>query len=459
MISMTGTTESVIFCFGANHRSADISLREKLFAGEDVILERLPQIKARFGFSELATLSTCNRFEIFGVGSRAHATHPDFVANLTSALLSFDVMGQESAEQVRQAAYSLTGRDAVRHLFSVAASLDSLVIGETQITGQFKRAFAMAEDAQTLGPVLARLGQDALAASKKVRNQTAIGRGRVSIGHAAVELVKKIFNDPATKNFVVIGAGEMAEVTARCVLQYNPKSLHIVNRSLDRARELTGRLQGAKEIQKLQVAPVIHAAALDHLAELIGNADVVICATGAPHHVVTKALVATSKQCKSSRRLHRAQPMLMVDIGMPRNIDPACGYLDDVYLFDIDDLKQVVEGNRQDRLRAVDDATQIIDESVTSYERWLAHMTVAPALQQFNNHLAQLFHREAEKIFGKKISRHEICDEQSDQIYKLLDILASRLTADAGRGLRSLVDEGKGQDAAALLSRIFKENS
>ena len=434
---MSGADDSVIFCFGANHRSADISLREKLFAGEDVIRNRLPTIKNRFGFSELATLSTCNRFEIFGVGSRAVTASPTFSDTLHDAFLSFDAISPEAAAQIRQAAYSLTGRDAVRHLFSVAASLDSLVIGETQITGQFKQALAMADDAKTLGPVLARLGQEALAASKKVRTQTAIGRGRVSIGHAAVELVKKIFNDPATKNFVVIGAGEMAEVTARCLQQHNPKSLRIINRSLDRARALTTRLNCGEP------------ASLDRLVDALETADVIISATGAPHVVVTKAML------NDAVRRRRGRTLLLVDIAMPRNIDPTCSTLHDVYLFDIDDLKQVVEGNLQERLRAAEDAARIIDESVASYERWRAHMTVAPALQHFNGHLDQLFRREAEKTMARN-SFQGLNEDQTKHVWQLLDILASRLTADAGRGLRNMVDEGKGQDAAQLLMRLFR---
>ncbi len=437
---MTASDDSVIFCFGANHRSADITLREKLFASEGVIRDRLPAIKDRFGFSELVTLSTCNRFEIFGVGPRSITEDPAFSDTLHSAFVSFDALGPEAAEQVRQAAYSLTGRDAVRHLFSVAASLDSLVVGETQITGQFKQALAIADDAKTLGPVLSRLGQEALAASKKVRTQTAIGRGRVSIGHAAVELVKKVFNDPTTKNFLVIGAGEMAELTARCIQQHNPKSLGIINRSLDRARALAMRLQGAEP------------RSLDCLADALATADVVISATGAPHTIVTKAMV------KEAIRRRRGRTLLLVDIAMPRDIDPACSSLNDVYLFDIDDLKQVVEGNRQERLRAAEDAARIIDESVAGYEKWLAHMTVAPALQHFNMHLDQLFRKEAEKTLSRN-SFQEFNEEQTGRVWQLLDVLASRLTADAGRGLRKMVDQGTGQDAAELLMRLFRGES
>ena len=437
---MTVSDDSVIFCFGANHRSADISLREKLFAGEDDIRDRLPAIKDRFGFSELVTLSTCNRFEIFGVGPRNITADPAFSDTLHAAFVSFDAVGPEAADQVRQAAYSLTGRDAVRHLFSVAASLDSLVVGETQITGQFKQALAMADDAKTLGPVLTRLGQEALAASKKVRTQTAIGRGRVSIGHAAVELVKKIFSDPTTKNFLVIGAGEMAEVTARCIQQHKPKSLEIINRSLDRARALAMRLQTAEP------------RSLDHLADALATADVVISATGAPHTVVTKAMLT------EAIRRRRGRTLLLVDIAMPRDIDPACSSMNDVYLFDIDDLKQVVEGNRQERLLAAEDAARIIDESVAGYEKWLAHMAVAPALQHFNMHLDQLFRREAERTLSRN-SFQEFNEEQTGRVWQLLDVLASRLTADAGRGLRNMVDQGKGQDAAELLIRLFRGDS
>jgi glutamyl-tRNA reductase len=238
----------------------------------------------------------------------------------------------------------------------------------------------------------------------------------------------------------VIGAGEMAEVTARCIQQHNPKSLGIINRSLDRARALAMRLQGAEPL------------ALDQLADALASADVVISATGAPHTIITKAMV------NEAIRRRRGRTLLLVDIAMPRDIDSACSSLNDVYLFDIDDLKQVVEGNRKERLRAAEDAARIIDESVAGYERWLAHMAVAPALQHFNIHLDQLFRREAQKTLSRD-SFQEFNEEQTGRVWQLLDVLASRLTADAGRGLRNMVDQGKGQDAAELLMRLFRGES
>jgi glutamyl-tRNA reductase len=431
MAETVGQT-GIIFCIGANHRSADISLREKFHAGASQIIERLPAIMKQFGFSELATLSTCNRFEMFGVAS----AHHDFSRSLHEAFVAFDMLGRDTAEQARRACYALTGNDAVRHLFSVAASLDSLVVGETQITGQFKQALTMAEQARTIGPLLTRLGQEALSASKKVRTRTAIGRGSVSIGHAAVDLVRKIFDDPAKRNFVIVGAGEMAEVTARCVQQHSPASIQIINRSLDRARALTARLQTGV------------AASMDQLESILHDADVVISATGAPGHVITKSAVA------AVTRKRKGRPLLLVDIALPRDIDPGCGDIADVFLFDIDDLRQVIDNNRLDRMRAAEDAAAIIDESVAAWDRWLAHMTVAPALQHFNSHVDSVFRREASKTLSRAAFAG-ITDEQATHLWNLLDILASRLTANAGRGLRKLVDEGKGHDAAGLLMGLF----
>ncbi|NDE16553.1 glutamyl-tRNA reductase [bacterium] len=427
-----GTNCGTIFCVGANHRSADIALREKFHAVSGRIVERLPAIQQQFGFAELATLSTCNRFEIFGVTSACH----DFNGTLHEAFVAFDMLDNDAAQMARHAAYALTGRDAVRHLFSVAASLDSLVVGETQITGQFKQALELAEQAKTLGPVLKRLGQEALAASKKVRTRTAIGRGRVSIGHAAVDLVRRIFNDPATKNFVIIGAGEMAEVAARCVRQHQPASVLIINRTLDRARALADRLNTGA------------AASTDQLEASLRTADVVISATGAPGQIVMKDMLAPLIRARKGR------PLLMVDIALPRDIDPRCGALDDVFLFDIDDLKQVIDSNRQDRMRAAGEAAAIIDESVAAWERWFSHMTVAPALRQFNVHVDRMFRREAGKTFSRA-ALSTLTEDQAAHIWQLLDVLAARLTADAGRGLRDLVDEGKGHEAAAILTKLF----
>lgn len=443
MMNTPATTNGgMIFCFGANHRSADIALREKLFAGEDQILARLPVIKEQFGFAELATLSTCNRFEIFGV---TQADAPCVDDTFHDAFVAFDLLQHDTATRLRGASYALTGRDAVRHLFSVASSLDSLVVGETQITGQFKQALAIAEQARTIGPVLKRLGQDALATSKKVRTRTAIGRGRVSIGHASVELVKKIFNDPASRNFVIIGAGEMAEVTARCVLQYNPRSLTIVNRGLDRARDLRARILDSEP------GKMVHIASLDQIDRVLDTADIVISATGSTGTIISRDHLA------SVLRGRKRRPLLMVDIALPRDIDPACGTLDEVFLFDIDDLRQVVDANRRDREAAAGEASLIIEESVTAYERWLAHMTVAPALSHFNSHIDQLFRREAARTLTRA-GVNAFDEHQQALILQLLDVLASRLTADAGRGLKDLVNEGRGHDAAQLLTRLFTKH-
>ncbi|MEY4630887.1 MAG: glutamyl-tRNA reductase [Pseudomonadota bacterium] len=431
---MSTAIEPVIFCFGANHRSADIALREKLHADEAAIRERLPRIRDEFGFMELASLSTCNRFEIFGVGSPSLTSEPALNELLHRALVSFDMLDQEAAARVKQAAYSLTGREAVRHLFSVAASLDSLVVGETQITGQFKQAIAIAQQAQTLGPFLNRLGQDALSASKKVRARTGIGRGRVSIGNAAVDLARKVFEDPTRRRFGIIGAGEMGEVTAKCVAAQKPRELMILNRRVERARDLAASIEGATS------------ASLDQLDHALAACDVLIVTTGASHPVVTQSMV------KNALRQRRGKTLLLIDISLPRNIDPVCGTLDDVYLFDIDDLKQVVDATRAEREKAAEDAARIIDDSVIEYERWLLHMTLAPALKQFNDHVTGLFHREADRKFAGKTFN----EDQENHLRDLLDILASRLTADAGRGLKQLLEQGAGREGASLLTRLFR---
>lgn len=426
-----------VFCFGANHKTAGIALREKIFACENQIIERLPAVKNQFGLNELAVLSTCNRFEIFGTCSLELARSENFSTILCHAMQALDSINMAVLEDLKKVAYTLHGNDAVRHLLAVASSLDSLVVGETQITGQFKESLALAALAGTSGPILTRLGQEALATAKKVRTKTAIGRGRISISHAAVDLVGRIFRNPSEQNFVVLGAGEMAEVAARYITQKKPKSLTIVNRSTERAKSL---------IKKLGCG---NFGGFEWLPEYLQSADIVISATASPTHVVSEKMIRDAMRVKG-----RGSRLLLVDIALPRDIAPACGDHDDVFLFDIDDLQQVVAEGREARLAAAQQAAEIIDRATDNWSRWLSHMTVAPTIQSIQSYIDASIRREALKTLSSD-PLLSMLPEQKERLWKLFDIITSRLTSGVGRGLRQLADEGKGETAIEIIERIF----
>jgi len=407
--------EPVFFLLGANHVTAPMAVRELLYINEDSLAAFLPQVRRRFGLLELVALSTCNRFELMGVAPAS----PDLTAQLHDAFFALHrhhgtLHQTYSDDDLRQSLYLHFGTDAVRHLYRVAASLDSLVLGETQITGQFKDALALATRLETLGPTVRRIGQEALATAKKVRNQTAIGKKHVSIGHAALDLAKKVFGDLSAHKFLVVGAGEMATVTAKYVMDYKPRGLYIANRSAANARKLTEQL-GAGEIFGMEELPA-----------LLLAADVVISATSAPGIVLD---LATLQRAHAARR---GRPLILLDIAMPRDIDPAAGQLEDVYLFDIDDLQQVTAANLEERRKAAEEAEVFINRGVEQFEAWQRTSDIKPMLAAFRTYLEQLTQREGAKTLSKEIFK-DLSAKQMEALQGLLSAVASKISADAAR--------------------------
>lgn len=436
---MAESNRPLVFLLGANHKSAAMELRERLFIAPEELQVLLPRVKETFGFLELAALSTCNRFELFGVAP-ADAGAP---ASLYEAYLALQ-RGEAGSravetEEVRRSLYLHLGTDAITHVYRVAASLDSLVLGETQITGQFKDALALAAEARTLGPTLTRLGQEALATAKKVRTQTTIGKGHVSISHAAIELAQRVFGDLSEHRILVIGAGEMSQVAAKYVQSYSPKALFVANRTTERALKLTQELGFGD------------AFGLSELPRLLTLADVVISCTAAP------GLVIEAEAVKRARAQRRGRPMIFIDIALPRDVDPACGKLEDVYLFDIDDLKQVVDANFEERQRAATEAEALVGKGVSQFSAWLGTLAVKPALAGFRRYLDELIQREAAKTLSRDHFR-ELSAKQRESLTQLFEAIASKVSGDAGKAVRNPPDGYFADQLADALQKLFRED-
>ncbi len=406
--------QPMIFLLGTSHRSAPVELRERLYALEDELTLILPTIRDRFGLHEVAALSTCNRFELYGVVEGRH----ELAHHLTEAYLELHKARSTSAglpeDEVRRALYLHLDEDAARHVYRVASSLDSLVLGETQITGQFKDAMALAQRVKTMGPMLSRLTQDALATAKKVRTQTAIGKKNVSISHAAIELAQRVFGELGKHAFLIVGAGEMANVAAKYIMSYKPKALYVANRTVEKARELV-REVGFGE-----------ATSIDELPELLTRADIVLSSTASPTEVISADMV---RRAKASRR---GRPMILLDIAMPRDIDPECGKLEDVYLFDIDDLKQVVGQNYEERRKAAEEAEVLIERGLVDFAAWRRTLAVKPALAGFRGYLDQLIEKEAQKTLGKDAFK-ELTPKQREALAALFAAVSARISGDASQ--------------------------
>ena len=288
-----------------------------------------------------------------------------------------------------------------------------LVVGETQITGQFKDALQIATATKCLGPTLGRLGQVALGTAKKVRSQTAIGEKHVSISHAAIDLATTVFDNLTEHTFLLIGAGEMSQIAARHIKNYHPKALFVANRTLSRASELT------KDVG------IGTAHSLEELPELLIDADIVISSTAAPNLVIGAA------DLKAVQR-RRSRPLFLVDIALPRDIDPNCGDLDDVYLFDIDDLQQVVDRNKSARRAAAEQGLAFVEQSLSTFKTWLAQEDSRPVLREFRIYLENLAEREMAKTMGRN-ELAKLAPQERQAMEKMVKSIVNKVCSDVGR--------------------------
>ncbi|WP_297058077.1 glutamyl-tRNA reductase [Thermosulfurimonas sp.] len=365
---MEGGLRERLLLVGLNHRTAPVEVRER-FALEkkgthplDILRQELPQA------SEAYFLSTCNRVEFLLVTEEVEET----LAGLK------DLLARETGlprSQFEPHLYVLRDREAVRHLFRVAAGLDSMVLGEPQILGQVKEAYREAARRRTTGPILNRLLHRTFSVAKRVRTETGIGSYAVSVSYAAVELAKKIFGSLRGKKALLVGAGEMAELAAQHLLSAGVEKMLVANRTFSRAVELAERFRG-------------EAYSLEELPECLLEADIVISSTGAPGYVITRETV------KPLLRKRRLRPLFFIDIAVPRDIEPAVNELENVYVFDIDDLKQVVEENLGRRRKEARRADRIIEEEVLKFERWLRELEVYPTIKALREKAEEIRRRE-----------------------------------------------------------------
>ncbi len=429
----------VLFCVGTNHESAGLDFRETLFLSHEDIDAALPQVVKKHHIQEIMVLSTCNRLELYGVLHRSEVK----ADHLLEIFIDLQELSPHPKEDLKndiiKHSYRLINHEAVQHAFSVASGLDSLVLGETQITGQFKEATRLAVDKGTIGPILKRLSQEAFSSSKKVRTQTDISKRPVSISHAAIDLANRIYGHIKDYRVLIIGAGEMAEVAAKYALKYNPKSLSIINRTLKNAQNLVQNLGAG------------NAYAWEDLHELLPTCDVLISSTSANEFILSKEIVERSQTIRDNR------PTFIIDIALPRDIDPKCAELDDVFLFDIDDLKQVVGENFEERRKAAEIGKSIIIENSSTFINWMNGLNLKPALSGFRQYLTDLFTKEKARSLAKG-PLSELTEEQMMALDNMIKSITNKLSGDAGRGVRNPPDGYFPEDMADALKLLFPNN-
>ena len=336
---------------GLSHRTAPVEVRERLAVAPQDLQRELRGIAADAGFEEALLISTCNRVELY-----ATSANPLEAARGAKETLSKRLADAASEDVL----YQERGVDVVRHVFRVASSLDSLVVGEPQILGQVKEAFDAANEAGTVGTLLGRCFTQAFSTAKRVRNETGIAEGTVSVSSIACELAKKIFGNLEGRRTLLLGAGDMGESAARSLRQTGTH-LHVINRSEERAEALARACDG-------------RAVPYEHLTTELANADVVIASTASPKFILTPQLM------KSVVRTRRHRPLFIIDIAVPRAVDPRVGNMDNVFVYDVDDLQQVAEENLAVRAREAAQAERIIEEEVESFLSWRRSLELAPTI-------------------------------------------------------------------------------
>jgi len=363
-----------LFVSGLSHKTAPIAVREQLAVEEDKLREILVDVHGAGVLSEVVILSTCNRVEVYGV-----ADVPG-----EARALAFRRLGQHRGvdlAQVEPLLYTKSGTEAVQHCFRVAASLDSMLLGEPQILGQVKDAFALAQDCQAVGPLLHHLWTQAFAVAKKVRTETELARHAVSVSYAAVELARKIFGTLEGKAVLLIGAGKMGELAAKQLVDQGAFPIYVTNRTWARAQEMARALSGT-------------AVPFDAWAETLATVDIVITSTGATEPIVRRADV---ERCLQGRR---SRPLFFIDIGVPRDVEPGVNELEAVFCYDIDDLRQVVESNLRERLREAQKAEALVEREVAKFTARAQDLEVVPTIVSLRERLEAIRRGEVERAYG-----------------------------------------------------------
>jgi glutamyl-tRNA reductase len=418
----------MIVVVGVSHRTAPVAVREALAFPKDTMREALLRLRADAGAGEVMILSTCNRVEVYAREDDAAA-----LDGLAACLVRYH--GRDGRE-LQPFLYRLADADAIRHAFRVAASLESMVIGEPQILGQVKEAYQAAEEAGTLGASLNALRNRSLSAAKRVRTETGIGRNAVSVSYVAVELARKIFGELKDKNVLLVGAGKMSELAAKHLVRSGGRATVLGGRTFEKASELAAALGG-------------RAAPLEALRDELARTDIVISGTGAPGIVIHEADV---ENARAARRRRHARPLFLIDIAVPRDIDPAVRKLSGVFLYDLDDLKAVAEANLRERLKEAAAAEALVEREVREFLDWQKAREAVPLLNELRRRAEQIRRSELDKA-KKRLG--VLTPEQEEAIEMATTAIVNKLLHPPIVHLKEAARETNGAETLTLIRKLL----
>jgi glutamyl-tRNA reductase len=416
-----------IIVVGLSHKTAPVEIREKLAVPESRMGEALNRLCSYPGVRETLVLSTCNRVEVYAVVDEAEtglSQVQDFLATAHLALPS---------EQLAPHLYRHIDERAIGHLFRVASSLDSMIVGEPQILGQLKEAYAQSLTHKASGVILNKLVKKALSVAKRVRTETKIAETAVSVSYAAVELAKKIFSSLSEKTVLLVGAGEMAKLAARNLMSHGVRRTLITTRDAHSAIDLAKRFNGT---------PI----PFDDFRREIAEADIVLCSTGASRYIIR------AEDVRRAVRERMNRPIFLIDISVPRNIDPEVKDIDNAFLFDIDDLEMRVERNREERCREAASAERMVDEEVVVMLQWLKALEVTPTIVALRRRAEEIKEAELNKVLSR-LSDLSLQDRQA--IENLAAAITNKLLHGSLVTLKAEADSNTGTLFIEAARRFF----
>ncbi len=413
---------------GVNHRKAPVEVRERLAFAADRIPAALARLRSKHPVAEAVVLSTCNRVELYSVADGVPVSEHDLRAFLA------EESGVEPA-RLAECSYFHTGSEAVRHLFRVACSLDSMVLGETQILGQVRDAYLRAKAAESTGRLCNTLFQRALAVAKKVHTVTRLGQHSVSVSSVAVEFVLKVFQDLGQRTLLILGAGETGQETAARLRERGIGRVVVCNRTMETAEQVAREVGG-------QAAP------LELLEDFLRLSDVVVACASSPKPLISRAAVARAMAARENR------PMFLIDIAVPRNVDPETDSIENVYLYNIDDLQEVVLRNLEERRREVPRCEEIVEREVGEYMHAVKLLDLSPAIERVQGQLQALVRAELDRALEGVPGLD--ADQRQAEATRIAERVAGRMLQQPISVLKEELREDSGFAVLEAFKRLFR---
>jgi glutamyl-tRNA reductase len=415
-----------IVVVGVNYKTAPVEIREKLTFSESELVDAMKQLQQQKSILENVIVSTCNRTEVYAVVDQLH-TGRYYIKSFLADWFHMEIDALTPYLNIME------NEAAVEHLFRVASGLDSMILGETQILGQVKSSYLLAQEHGTIGTIFNQLFKQAVTFAKRAHSETEIGANAVSVSYAAVELAKKIFGDLSSKHVLIIGAGKMGELAAQNLYGSGVKKVTVVNRTLEKAQQLAEKFSGtAKSLCELSCALL--------------EADIVISSTGAKGYIITKEMMVHVEKMRKGR------PLFMVDIAVPRDLDPALAELESVFLYDIDDLEGIVQANLEERKKAAEQIERMIGTELVAFQQWLHTLGVVPVIAALREKALAI---QAETMRSIERKLPHLSERDRKVLNKHTKSIINQLLRDPILRAKELAAEPNAEEALQLFMKIF----